>query len=331
MRKVYALLLVLFLACAVAAGWLYWYVITPSPGSGEVTVTIPKGAGVRQIGQLLDKAGLLHYDLRFLVLVKWTDSATRLQAGEFQIARGLPPGEVLEHLRSGMTVQHPVIIPEGLTLVEIAEAFSAQGWGRKARFIALARDPAFLHDHGLEERSAEGYLFPDTYALARGEADEAGILGRMIARFFQVWKTLEPEEATISRHEVVTLASIVEKETGAAMERPMIAAVFFNRLHLGMRLQSDPTVTYGVAGSTGRLTRKDLQRPTPYNTYVIKGLPPGPICNPGRASLQAVLQPDVTNALYFVSKNDGTHHFSRTLKEHNQMVRKYQLSRGKKQ
>ena len=305
--------------------WYALYVTTPAPGSGTVTVVIPRGVGVRQIGALLAEHELIRNDIRFLVLARLTHAGTRLQAGEFSIPRGLRPAEVLDLLAEGKAVQHLVTIPEGLTMEEVAAVFADKGWVTRKQFLTLCRDPAFIHHLGLQQDQLEGYLFPDTYALVHGKSEANSIITQMVHRFFQVWKEIAPQEkSTLTRHQIVTLASIVEKETANPAERPLIARVFLNRLHRSMRLQSDPTVTYGLPAFNGNLTRKDLRRATPYNTYVIDGLPPGPICNPGRAALEAILHPADSTALYFVSKNNGSHQFSTTLKEHNRAVRKYQ-------
>ena len=311
-----------------AGGFCAWYalfVTTPAPGSGTVTVAIPRGAGVRRIGALLAEHDLIRNDIRFLVLARITHAGTRLQAGEFSIPRGLRPAEVLELLTRGKAVQHPVTIPEGLTMEEVAAVFADKGWVTREEFLALCRDPAFIQQMGILQDQLEGYLFPDTYALVRGKSEAKSIIAQMVHRFIGVWKEIAPQEkSALTRHQIVTLASIVEKETANPAERPLIARVFLNRLQKSMRLQSDPTVIYGLPAFNGNLTRKDLQRATPYNTYVIDGLPPGPICNPGRAAMEAVLHPADSTALYFVSKNNGSHQFSTSLKEHNRAVRKYQ-------
>ncbi len=316
----------LFLLVAGGFGaWYALYVTTPAPGSGEVTVVIPRGAGVRQIGAILAEHQLIVNDIRFLMLARLTHAGTRLQAGEFSIPRGLRPAEVLDLLARAKAVQHPVTIPEGLTMEEVAAVFADKGWVSREKFLALCRDPAFVHHLGLQQDRLEGYLFPDTYALMRGKSGAKYIITRMVRRFFQVWNEIAVrKKSSLTRHQIVTLASIVEKETANPAERPLIARVFLNRLHRSMRLQSDPTVIYGLPAFNGNLTRKDLRRATLYNTYVIDGLPPGPICNPGRAAMEAVLNPADSAALYFVSKNNGSHQFSTTLKEHNQAVRKYQ-------
>ncbi len=316
----------LFLLVAGAFGlWYALYITTPAPGTGTVTVVIPRGAGVRRIGALLAEHKLIGNDIRYLILARLTHAGTRLQAGEFSIPRGLRPAEVLELLARGKAVQHPVTIPEGLTMEEVAQVFADKGWVNKTEFLALCREPAFIHHLGIQQNQLEGYLFPDTYALVRDKSDAKSIITQMVHRFLRVWKEIAPEKkSSLNRHRIVTLASIVEKETANPTERPLIARVFLNRLNRSMRLQSDPTVIYGLPDFNGNLTRKDLQRATPYNTYVINGLPPGPICNPGRAAMEAVLHPADSTALYFVSKNNGSHYFSTTLREHNRAVRRYQ-------
>ena len=305
--------------------WLGLYVNAPGPGSGTATVLIPQGAGVRQIKTLLGRENIIRDDLRFLILARLTDSASRLQAGEFAINRNLRPGEVLKILEQGEVIQHPLTIPEGLTTSRIAALYAEKGWVDQKHFLALCKDPAFIRGLGLQVDQLEGYLFPDTYLLIRGKTDARTIITSMVRRFLAVWqKVAQGQTIALNRHQVVTLASIIEKETAATGERPLIARVFLNRLQKSMRLQSDPTVIYGLNDFSGKLTRKDLKRETPYNTYVIKGLPPGPICNPGRAAIEAVFHPATSNALYFVSKNNGTHVFSASLNEHNRAVRRYQ-------
>ncbi len=307
---------------------MYRYATTPSPGNGSVLVQIPRGAGVRDIGAVLAEQRLLENDVRYLILVRLTGTGTRLQAGEFELQYGWTPLQVLRFLEQGKTYTRQLTIPEGLTLTDIAVLFAEHGWGSKEKLTDLAREKSFCLALGVEQASLEGYLFPDTYYLTRGEMRERDLLAMMVRRFHEVWSQLQvPEQFAFSQHEIVTLASMVEKETGTAAERPLISRVFINRLERGMRLQSDPTVIYGLKTFNGNLTRSDLRTPSPYNTYVVQGIPAGPICNPGRDALEAILLPAETDALYFVSRNDGRHHFSTTLKEHNRAVRKYQKKR----
>ncbi len=307
------------------AAWIGIYAATPSSGRGKVTVFIPKGSSVRRISAILDRKGLVADDLRFLILARLTGRAGRLQAGEYRLPRGRTPLQILRLLAQGKVIRHQVTIPEGLDISQIATLLAKDHWIDRQRFLALTHDPDFIKTLGLHQSSLEGYLFPDTYSLVRGQVDERTIIALMVHQFYHVWKEItKNSKSRLSRHQVVTLASIVAKETGNAEERPLIARVFLNRLQRHMRLQSDPTVIYGIPDFNGDLTKADLERKTPYNTYVISGLPPGPICNPGRASLEAVLNPANSPDLYFVSRNNGTHHFSTTLKEHNRAVFKYQ-------
>jgi UPF0755 protein len=334
-RVFFALFLLISLA---AGGWFAHYVFTPSPGSGEVIVDIPKGTGSSQIMALLAEKGLIRADTRFLALLRLLRELERknppkLRAGEFSVPLGLTPLQVIRFLHNAKPVQHLVTVPEGLTMAQIAEIFAKEGWADRAVFLQLCRDKAFMQNLGVEVQSLEGYLFPETYSLTRGETDERTIISTMVRRFFAIWKELNTAEsnrraAGFTPHQLLTLASIVEKETGAADERGLIAGVFHNRLRLGMKLQSDPTTIYGIEDFNGNLTKADLLTATPYNTYAISGLPAGPICNPGKAALAAALRPADVPYLYFVSKNDGSHQFSRTLEEHNRAVFLYQKKRN---
>lgn len=308
-----------------AISWLLYYNrAVPSPAAAEAVVLIPPGSSFEQTAAILADAGLIQEDIRFSILARLHGLASKVRAGEFSLATGKPPMETLETLIQAEPLQHPVTIVEGWRAKEIGHRFAEHGFCDSDRFMELVHDKAFIASLGLDNlASLEGYLYPDTYHLTRVPAfDAEKILKMMIGRFFQVWKTLDSEEAEL--HQTVILASIVEKETGAAEERSRIASVFANRLRKGMRLQSDPTVIYTIDDFSGTITRSDLQSKTAYNTYVVRGLPAGPICSPGRAALAAVLNPADEQYLYFVSKNDGTHHFSKTLREHNRAVQKYQ-------
>ncbi|MEN8191142.1 MAG: endolytic transglycosylase MltG [Thermodesulfobacteriota bacterium] len=323
-----ATLLVILLSAVSFGCWMYLYVSRPGPDSIEenVVVLIPKGAGLKEISRILADRGLIRDDPRFLLLAKYLGVATRLQAGEFLLAANRLPADVLQSLVDARPLHHRLTIPEGLRLEEIADRFAADGWVNRENFIRLAQDPAFTKSLGVEGvETLEGYLFPDTYLLPRDFRGEEKIITLMVNRFQKMWSDLEQEpQAGMSVNDVVTLASIIEKETGQAAERPRIASVFHNRLKRNMRLQSDPTVIYGIENFSGNLTRKDLKTPTPFNTYVIKGLPPHPICNPGKEAVVAVLEPEESKFIFFVSKNDGSHHFSTSLKEHNRAVNRYQ-------
>lgn len=292
-------------------------------------VFIPPGTGVREIAMALERAGVIRSRWPFLALAYLQGSLRRLHAGEYEFRASISLGEILRLLESGKVVTHQVTIPEGFTAGEIGRLLSLEGLGDEGRFVAVVRDPAFAGALGLGADSLEGYLFPDTYRLAKGMTEEE-VARIMVSRFRQV---VGPEIQARARqmgwdlHGVVILASLIEKEAKTEAERRLVSSVFHNRLRRGMPLQSDPTAVYGRPRPNRRITRADLQVQSPYNTYLRQGLPPGPIASPGLAAVQAAVNPAQANYLYFVSKNDGTHFFSRTLEEHARAVRKYQGAR----
>lgn len=305
--------------------WFYIYAVTPGPsGSHTVRLIIPKGASFQRISKILVENRLIHEDVRFHILARLNGYSSKLRAGEFELQTGRKPLDVLRALMQATSIQHRITIAEGLNAAEIGTLLAKNNWSSKTEFLSLIEDKEFIESLGFVSlNSLEGYLYPDTYYLTREPSPEtAEIIKKMVNRFQQVWQQVATE--TDDQHKVVILASIVEKETADPSERPRIASVFRNRLKKGMKLQSDPTVIYGIKEFDGNITKKDLKTKTPYNTYVIKGLPAGPISNPGKDALAAVLDPADEKYLYFVSRNDGTHHFSTTLKEHNRAVRKYQ-------
>lgn len=326
-KGVFLTSLFVFIVSALVAGWFGYYALTPGPEVTypQATVFIDRGTSVEKIGGLLDEARLLDDDVRFSLLTRILGVSSKLPAGEFLLSTNQTPLDLINQLAAARPIQHSITIAEGLSAEEIAEIFAKENWVDKKRFIDLIKDHQFISEFDLGSlTSLEGYLFPDTYKLTRPTPGEASIIQRLVNRCLQVWNTLEKGDSRLSRHEVFTLASIVEKETGKGEERLLIASVFLNRLKRKMKLQSDPTVIYGIENFNGTLTMKDLKTPTPYNTYQISGLPSGPICSPGEDSLQAVLTPADSKYLYFVSKNDGSHQFSKNLREHNRAVRKYQ-------
>ena len=334
-RVVLWIALILFSVCAAGGGWFLSFVLRAGPETNAPTeiVDIGKGTSSQKIGSLLAEKKLIRDDgLRFLILVRLMGNAARLQAGEFRLHTGQTPVDLIIELSQARQIVHAVTIHEGLKIVEIAEKLSEGGWVDRDLFIAAAHDPEQIEAFDLGDiDSLEGYLFPDTYHLTKSGSDEAALVKMMVKRSLSVWNRFADQNETgLSRHEVYALASIIEKESGKDEERPIISAVFHNRLKKKMRLQSDPTVSYGIDDFDGTLTRTHLRTPTPYNTYTIPALPPGPICSPGEQSLRAVLFPAQVNYLYFVSKNNGTHYFSKTLREHNRAVRKFQRNRNSK-
>ena len=294
-----------------------------------MVLEVPVGTSVPALSELLYGQGLVRSAGKFRWLVRFKGAARQIKAGEYQLSTGLRPGELLNKIIRGEVRLHQITFPEGYTLKQMAELLEASKLVNSERFIAAATDPPFVRSLGIPAASLEGYLFPDTYRFARGLPVET-VLRSFVTMFNQHFGSAQEEQARklgFTRHQVVILASVVEKETAAAEERPLIAGVFLNRLRRRIRLQSDPTVIYGLSNFDGNLTRAHLQKDTPYNTYTRRGLPIGPICNPGAASIQAVLNPTPTPYLYFVAKKDGTHHFSTNLVEHNAAVLRHQKRR----
>ncbi|MGE0042192.1 MAG: endolytic transglycosylase MltG [Vicinamibacterales bacterium] len=326
-------LVVLVLAGAGAGAW--WYLGTlAEPYRGftgdEVFVEIPPGAGAPAIGRRLVAAGVVRDEQRFRVALWRSGHSRDLKAGEYRFADALPVDAVIARLAAGDVYKRQITFREGLTVVEMARHFAERGFGDEAAFLAAAADPTPIRDLDPDAPDLEGYLFPETYTLARG-VPAADVVGEMVGHFKAAYR---PElraaaaAAGLTTRQVVTLASLVEKETARAEERPLVAAVYRNRLRIGMGMQADPTVIYALerAGEwDGNLTRADLQFDSPYNTYRYRGLPPGPIAAPGLASLEAAVAPADVKYLYFVSRNDGSHVFASTLAEHNRNVYEWQV------
>ena len=302
------------------------YIQTTPSVPEDIFVDIPKGSGLSEISQELMNSGVIANDKLFIFYVMkegWQDD---LKAGEYKFEKGSTMAQVVSKIVKGDVVLKRVTIPEGLTVREIARLLDQKGVVDEADFLDTAQDKTLLHNLlGPDAKSFEGYLFPETYSYSKSLTPQELIV-LMVERFKAVYEPLiKDSRVDLSRNEIITLASIVEKETGVASERPLISAVFQNRLRIGMKLDSDPTVIYGKGDDfDGNLTRDDLKEYTVYNTYVIKGLPPGPIANPGKDSIAAVLKPADEDYLYFVSKGDGTHHFSNSIREHQNAVNKYQ-------
>jgi UPF0755 protein len=298
-------------------------------GAGRV-FEVAAGESLPEIARRLEEAGLVRSRLAVELVARSRDLAGRLQRGEYELSPALSPAEILEQIASGRVVTHEVSFPEGFTAVQFAERLARSGLAERDAFLALVRDPATPGLLGVEGASLEGYLFPETYRFARGTAP-IEIARAMVDQFRAVWDGIAPlaRERGLSMRDVVILASLVEKETGAPEERPLIASVFLNRLRRGMRLETDPSVIYGIADFDGNLRRRDLENAAnPFNTYRIPGLPPGPIANPGADALRAAVQPAKTEYLYFVSRNDGSHTFSKTYAEHLVAVNRYQRGGG---
>jgi UPF0755 protein len=303
-----------------------------APEAEPVLFVVEPGDSLARVAARLEDAGLVRDARAVEWLARLRGLAGSLHAGEYELSAAARPREILEQIASGRVATYAVSVPEGFTAAQIAERLEQAGLAVAADFLAATDDSGFAAELGLPAERLEGYLFPETYRLARGQAPRA-IARAMVEQFRRVWREVAPraQERGLGMHEVVTLASIVEKETGAPEERPLIASVFANRLARGMRLESDPTTIYGIPGFDGNLRRRDLENgDNPYNTYRIPGLPPGPIASPGRAALAAVVEPAESDYLYFVSRNDGTHVFSRSYREHVNAVNRYQRRRASK-
>lgn len=303
---------------------------TPMQAAGAPRVLLVKpGDSLTAIARRLEQEHLVASRHLFRLFTRIQGDAKKLKAGEYGLSGEMTPREILDIIVSGRTVLYRLTIPEGLTMDETAGLVESAGLGDKGNFSSLCRDSGLIRSLGIPADTAEGYLFPDTYFFPR-TATPRDIITTMIRRFNEIYSQAwiqRQNELGFTRHQIVILASIIEKETGDASERPLIGSVFHNRLKMHMRLESDPTVIYGIPDFDGNITRKHLRQVTPYNTYVIPGLPKGPIANPGARSIEAALFPASTDFIFFVSKQDTTHHFSTTFKEHNQAVRKYQLGR----
>ena len=304
--------------------------LTAQPLGKPVMVEIPRGTGLAQTAQILEEAGVVSHPWLFMAAARLSGRAGHLRAGEYSLSPAMSLEQLLEILARGRVLLHKVMIPEGFTLEQIADRLASLKLAGKEEVMVLAQNPAFLAGLGLAEAGTlEGYLFPDTYRFAKGVGARA-ILSTMARRFLKVWEGLASaaRDRGLTRQRAVILASIIEAEARLDSERPLVSAVYQNRLGKGMLLQADPTVIYGLDDDLeGPLLRRHLGHDSPYNTYVNKGLPPGPICSPGRASLEAAVHPARVDYLYFVAKGDGSHHFSKTYREHTRAVRRY---RGKR-
>jgi UPF0755 protein len=305
--------------------------LSPVAASERATpFRVEPGTSLAAVARGLERDGLIRRAWAFEGLARYRGLATELRSGEYEFSPHLGSGEILERIAEGRVRTHRIAIPEGLTATEIAQRFEEGGLADSGEFLAAVQSQELVDELGVEGESLEGYLFPETYQLARG-LPAAEIARAMVAQFQTVWAEIAPgsEALGLSMLETVTLASIIEKETGVPEERAEIAAVLHNRLQRGMRLETDPTVIYGIPQFDGNLRRTDLEDAgNPYNTYQIPGLPPGPIANPGAEALRAAVAPADSSHLFFVSRGDGTHHFSSSYAEHSAAVDRFQKRGG---
>jgi UPF0755 protein len=309
-----------------AAGFAHLLDRRPTAADYPITISVGEGERLAALADRLRARGLVEYPLVFTLWARLAGQDRQVRWGDFLITSPLSPRELLARLTRSPDPLHSLTIPEGLTVAEVVALLAAAGFGAEDSFSCLLADPTFLAAEGLPPEGPEGYLFPDTYAFPLATPADR-ILRTMIRGFREVFTpelTLRALDQGLSVHQAVTLASLIEAEAARADERRLVAAVFLNRLRRGMPLQSDPTVLYGRTGEDRTITRADLRRPTPHNTYIIPGLPPTPIANPGRAALQAAVDPADVDYLYFVARGDGSHEFTSTLAAHNAAVAVHQ-------
>ncbi len=336
MKKRIIFIILTFIICGILGALAYvgTYVYTflkvpPDQRAEEKIVLIKRGTSLRGIAETLKHEGVVTDKNLFMILARYYREGKSIKAGEYRFTTSMLPIDVLEMLQDGRIFFRAATIPEGYTSFQIAELLDQLGYAPKDEFLKLAFNKELAAELNIDADNLEGYLFPNTYYIDGGMSTE-DIIRTMVQQFWQVMTPDVQQEVARSGftiHEIVTLASIVEKEARVGEERELISAVYNNRLRIKMKLDSDPTVIYGIKNFDGNLTKADLQTDTPYNTYKRRGLPPGPIANPGEASILAALNPADVKYLYFVARNDGTHEFSTNYNDHLRAVRKYQRNR----
>jgi UPF0755 protein len=314
-----------FLSALLLVWYLFCLFIPSGNGSKVQDISFPPGTGIRKLANELKAGGIIQSSWHFILVTRLRGQAHRLKAGDYRFNDAMTPDLILGKLVAGDVDFRKFTLPEGYSIHQAAELLEQKGYFKRSVFLEKCQDAALLSRHGLSATSAEGYLYPATYNLPRN-GNEEQLIGQMIAQFEKRYVEISRKTGSatgLSRHQLVTLASLIEKEAVSSEEKQLISSVFHNRLRIGMPLQSDPTAVYGVRAFAGKVTKADIERHSPYNTYLIKGLPPGPIGNPGIDAFQAALHPASTPYLYFVARQDGTHQFSRTLQEHNRAVARY--------
>ena len=316
----------------IVIGLFYYQASRPASEKNQTMIfEIQPGMTLKQVALELSRQGLIRSPSAFQAIAYIQAKQKQVMVGEFSLSPSMPPSKILLQITSGKTILHPVTIPEGYRITEIATLLHSEGLADKEFFIRQTRDKSLIRPLGIPADSLEGYLFPETYHFSKF-TPEKKIVQKMVDTFRE--QVLIPQllmsakKSSLSWHEIITLASLIEKETGLDSERKIISSVFHNRLRKNMRLQTDPTVIYAMGKFDGNIRKRDLKIDSPYNTYRYKGLPPGPIANPGLKSIVAAISPIKSDHLYFVSRQDGSHHFSSTLIEHNLAVQKYQLRKA---
>jgi UPF0755 protein len=313
---------------------VHFYIALFSPPSNEriwKEIQVEEGMSFKAISGVLQKEGIIRYRIYFEILGRLEGISRKVRIGYYGLNTNMTMWEVLDALRNGKIIEYQVVVPEGYNLYQI-------GWtlantpliSNPNLFINLVKKKEYVRSLGIEADTLEGYLFPDTYYLPKGIKIE-DIPKRMVMRYKAVFVDSyrnRAKEIGFSEHEIITLASIIEKEAKITSERKLIAAVYLNRLKKGMKLQADPTAVYGTKAWITKVTKQDLKRQSPYNTYLHKGLPPGPIANPGQGAILAALYPDKADYLFFVAQGDGSHYFSKDFDEHEKAIRRYKSNRN---
>jgi UPF0755 protein len=303
----------------------FFSALSPADTSAKIFEVAPQST-FKGIAKELERQGFIRSHWSIVAFAKIRGQDTSIKAGEYELSPSMMPSDILEKMASGKMFLRKITLKEGESMWEIGPDLEQQNILPRIEFEKLLSDPSLVHELGIEGPSLEGYLFPETYQFPRNTPAKkivAAMYEQLQKRWLPEWDE-RLKELSMTKHQVLTLASIVEKESGSADEQPIISSVFYNRLKKGMKLQADPTVIYGIQNFNGNITKEDLQTPTPYNTYVITGLPPGPIANPGLSAIKATLYPATTDYLYFVANGQGGHIFSETLDAHNDSVNTYQ-------
>lgn len=304
----------------------YFFYPADSYNNEDIAFFVPSGSNWSDTSHKLEQQGILRTWLSLYTMVKLQENPAVLLPGEYRLSKAMTPHRIFKAFNDREIIYHTVTIPEGSTIKDIAGIVSKTGLATQEEMLVTMNNQRLFEQHNIPFSSLEGYVFPETYKFTKPITPN-DMLAKMLEQFNLFWtpqRTQRLVTSTLTPHEIVTIASLIEKETAVSEERPLVASVIYNRLKIGMPLQIDSTVIYGIPNFNGNITKDDLRRPSPYNSYLNLGLPPSPICNPGAASLEAALNPAETDLLFFVARGDGTHQFSRSPKEHERAVVQYQ-------
>ncbi len=324
-KRKWLLIAVLLVAATLSAPPVLSLYSPHGEGQNVRIVDVAKGSSLKKLADDLEKERVIGSATLFTLYARLSGASGRVMAGTYQLSDAMTTPEILRKLITGDVYEKRFAVPEGYSIFQLAEMLDNRGFFKKELFLKECSNPALLQELGITGTTVEGYLYPSTYNLVKIAAPET-LIKQMVGQFRKIYGerfALREKNSHLSRNQIITLASLVEKEAVVPQEKPLIASVFLNRLKKQMPLQSDPTAVYGTRAFGGKVSGSDVRRNSAYNTYLISGLPPGPIGNPGAGAIEAVLTPATTGYYYFVAKNDGTHHFSANLDEHNRAVHHY--------